>query len=231
MVTLDLITKKTKEVLTIFIVVLCATLFYSHQFVPELKDDLEYSAAKKKFEDLKKENTNALTEVKNSVKGTPVYDKYLAINKKKNKAYKECLKIYDSKKVYGFISLRHFLERFGFVLCIFIYALYNLIKSYLRERGNIGSKIFHTYILSICFFSFFWIFQRFQDFNDVVYYFMTITSACLVTYAVLLTTKYYKERINKTRQQMYEISKIALRNAKPEKQDEVYNRIKEIAND
>lgn len=225
------ITTRTRTIATIFIVVLCTVLFYSHKFFPDLKDDPEYALAQKKFLDLKKQNKIALSEIKNSVKGTSVYKKYMKINAEKNHAYKEYMEIYNSKKVFGFTSLRYFIERFGFILCIFIYTLYNLIKSFVRERHNIGSKIFHTYILSICFFSFFWIFQKFQDFNRIIYYFMTVMSASVVTYAILLTTKYYKEQINKTREQMFFVARLGLRNSKPEKKEAMLNVFREIADD
>ncbi|CAL2085196.1 conserved membrane hypothetical protein [Tenacibaculum sp. 190524A02b] len=206
-------------------------MFYAHQFLPDIKNDEDYFLAKKNFLNAKKENTIVLTEIKNTVKGTELHDRYLKVNEKKNQAYAKWTEIAEAKKVFGFKSMRYFVERFGLTLCIFIYALYNLVKSFLRERNNIGAKILHSIILSLCFFSFWWIFQKFQDLNRFMYYFMTVFSAALVTLAVYFITKYNKDRVAKIREQMFFIARLGLRSSKPEKKEVLLNEIRKIAVD
>ncbi|CAL2106669.1 conserved membrane hypothetical protein [Tenacibaculum sp. 190524A02b] len=224
-------TTRIRKYLAYCIIIVCVSLFYSHQFFPDIKDDADYFLAKKNFIEAKKRNTDALTKIKNAVKGTELHNSYLKINKEKNEAYSKWEEVASSKKVFGFKSMRYFIERFGLTLCFFIYALYNLIKSFLRERKNIGAKILHTLILSLCFFSFYWIFQKFQDFNRLTYYLMTLVSASTVTLAVYLITKYNKDRITKLREQMFKISIHAYRNAKPEKKSETFKMLKKIAHE
>ncbi|CAL2105669.1 conserved membrane hypothetical protein [Tenacibaculum sp. 190524A02b] len=212
-----------------FIAIICAILFYSHQFIPEF--DKEYKQAEQLYNEAKKKNTLALTKIKEYSKGTILYQEYKEVNAAKKEAFKNWNKVIEKNKVFGFKSIRYFIERFGLMLCIFMYALYNLIKSYLREPKNIGAKFIHTFIISITFFYFYWIFQQFQDVSRFTYYFMTVFSAILVTLAVYLITKYNKDRITKLRQQLLKVSLHSLRNVRPEKEQETFTMLKEIAHD
>ncbi|WP_348747692.1 hypothetical protein [Tenacibaculum sp. 190524A02b] len=222
-------TKKISKYFVYFIAIICSSLFYAHQFIPEF--DREYKQAEQLYNEAKKKNTLALTKIKEYSKGTILYQEYKEANIEKKVAFKDWSEIAESKRIFGFISLRHFIERFGLTLCFFIYSLYNLIKSFLRESKNLGAKALHTVILSLCFFSFYWIFQQFQDVSRFTYYFMTVFSAILVTLAVYLITKYNKDRITKLRQQLLKVSLHSLRNVRPEKEQETFTMLKEIAHD
>ncbi|WP_348707010.1 hypothetical protein [Tenacibaculum sp. 190524A02b] len=166
-----------------------------------------------------------------STKGTEIYNRFQLSKNKTDSAWERLKKAKEDEKVFGFTSLRYFIERFGLMLCIFVYALYNLVKSSLRERKNIGAMVMHSFIISISFFYFYWIFQSFQDVSIITYIFMTVFSAALVSIAVYFITKYNKDRITKLREQMFFIARLGLRSSKPEKKEVLLNEFRKIAHD
>ena len=225
-------TTKTKSLkfLTYFITFLCGIAFYSHQFFPNTDDDKELLLAKKEYISAKKKNTALLNKIKITSKGTTLYASYKEANKNKNIAFEELNKIKKSKQYFGFKSFSHFVERFGLMLCFFIYALYNLIKSIKRKGDEFGNKFIHTFIISICFFHFFWIFQQFQDFSKSAYIFMTLFSAAVVFAAVYLIFKERKTKEEYLRDSLLRMARFTFKNTKPEKRDEMLEMIKKIAN-
>ncbi|CAL2077359.1 conserved membrane protein of unknown function [Tenacibaculum sp. 190524A02b] len=231
-------TEETKETTTVtiyrklfpyIVALVCATLFYSHQFIPKRSE--RYTIAQKEHRLNKKERTKILIELIESTKGTDIYNKFQLSKNKTDKAWEVFLEAKKDEKVFGFASLRYFTERFGLILCFFLYSLYNIVNSFLRDKKNKGAIIIHTLIISLCFFSFYWIFQSFQDLNRVTYYLMTVFAASMVSLAVYLLTKYNKDKITKLREQMFTISIHAYRNAKPEKKKETFQMLKKIAHD
>lgn len=220
---------KIRKILTYLLLVFCATSFYSHKFIAAYDDDLLNS--KKEYEEAKAENTIALSKVKTLAIGTKEYENYKKVSLKKKKAHSVFVKKLNNNKFLVFKSFQHFIERFGLIFCVFIYALYNLIKSYLRERKNFGAKAIHLFIISVCFNYFFWIFQKFQDFSKITYILMTLVSAFLVVIGVSLITKYNVDRNTKLRSQLYRVAKLGLVNVKPEEKENLIKDFKEIAQD
>lgn len=218
-----------RKVLTYIVLIFCATSFYLHKFIEPYGEDI--LLAEKKYEEAKRRNTIALNKVKKLALGTQEYENYKIANSDKKEAHSLFVKKIENNKFLVFSSFQHFLERFGLISCVFFYAIYNLIKSFMRERFNVGAKLVHTFMLSVCFNYFFWIFQSFQDLTKASYVFVTILSATLMFLAIHFITKYKQDRIYKLRMQMYDIAKVALRNSRPEKLDETFKILKEIAND
>lgn len=219
--------QKISKLIPYIILVFCGTLFYSFELLPDF--DKEYHIAEKEFLNLKKQNTLALKEVKKYAEGSLAYNRYSKVNKKKNLAYEKFNKIRKEQVVFGFDSLKIFFERFGFILSIFLYALYNLVKSFRNERNNIGNRLLHTFIISVTFFYFFWIFQQFQDFSKATYYFMTFASAGIVTLAVYLISKYQKDTISHLKKKLFLVAKTALLNTHTDKKEEMHSLLKKIA--
>ena len=209
---------------------MCAIAFYSHKFFPDLKNDAEYVLAHKKYDSIKDQNTLALKKLKSYAKDTDLYSEYSLINKEKKAALKKLKEVKKNKEFLGFISLRHFVERFGLMLCFFIYALFNLIKSVRSKENKIGNKLIHSFIISVCFFYFFWIFQQFQDFSKSAYIFMTLFSAAVVFAAVYLIFKERKTKEEYLRDSLLRMARFTFKNTKPEKRDEMLEMIKKIAN-
>ncbi|MFL0105823.1 hypothetical protein R5N98_02615 [Tenacibaculum maritimum] len=223
------ITKKSNKLITYIVAILCGTLFYTHQFFPNFSES--YYSALNKHKIAKKRRTIALQKVKNYAKGSSEFTEYYKEKKKTDIAWAKFKKIKADEQVFGFKSANLFLERFGLMLCFFVYAFYNLVKSFKRERNNIGSKVLHTFIISVTMFYFFWIFQQFQDFSKATYILMTILSSIVVTIGVWLITAYKKSRVTKLREQMFFIARLALRNSKPEKKEDMLNVFRKIADD
>ena len=92
-------------------------------------------------------------------------------------------------------------------------------------------KVIHGFIISVCLFNFFWIFQQFQDFNKATYFLMIFASAAVVVFAVFLITKYQDHRINRLKKGQFELAKFTFKNTKPEKREEMLNTIERIVKD
>ncbi|WP_408044254.1 sensor histidine kinase [Tenacibaculum litopenaei] len=184
-----------KKYIIYVIVVLCATSFYTHQFFPESSE--RFTVAKNDHKKAKKERSRIILKIIDKSKDTALYNEFQLQNKITNSLWDNYLNIKKEEKLFGFKSARYFVERFGLMLCIFIYALYNLVTSFLKEPTNAGVKIIHTFIISVCFNYFYWIFQSFQDLSKTTYVFMTLFSAILVSLGVYFITKYKKTTIQK----------------------------------
>ncbi|WP_299135207.1 hypothetical protein [uncultured Tenacibaculum sp.] len=220
------LTRKVSKTLTYLVIILCGTLFYAHQLTPNFSD--EYVSALSEHKAAKKKRTKALNKVKDFAKGSIAYKEYNIEREQTDLAWKKFKEAQSNERIFGFKSFNLFLERFGLMLCIFIYALYNLVKSFLREKSNIGAKVIHSFIISVTFYYFFWIFQKFQDFSKATYILMTVFSAILITVGVWFITKYNKDRISKLREQMFIIARLGIRNAKVEKKESLLKDLRKI---
>lgn len=218
--------RKVRKIVVYILLIFCATSFYLHKLIPEFSN--EFVSSRQTYKEAKKKNSIALSKVKKLATGTNEYEQYINLNKKMKLKYQDFLKAKKEESIFGFQSLYHFLERFGLMLCIFIYALYNLVKSFLREKSNIGAKVIHSFIISVTFYYFFWIFQKFQDFSKATYILMTVFSAILITVGVWFTTKYNKDRISKLREQMFIIARLGIKNAKVEKKESLLKDLRKI---
>lgn len=181
------------------------TVFYVFEFIEPYSN--EYIRAKDAAVKANKNNVIQLSKVKDYSKGSEVYNSYIRANNLKKLAVDEFNKVKDKEKVFGFKSLKIFAKEFGMFFGFLCYALFNLIRTFYLEPHNNGAKMYHGFIISVCVFYFFWIFQRFQDFSKVTYYVMTFISAGLVVFAVFLYTKYRKDRINKLETQKMQLKK------------------------
>ena len=216
-----------KDYFGYIIIVLCAISFYTYQFIEERSE--EYSVALKSHKIAKKKRTKINKEIIKHSKGTELYNQFQNQNKKTNLLWSKFLKIKKSEQIFGFKTLKIFSKEFGIFLGFFLYALFNLYRSFRYERLNMGIKIYHSFIISVCIFYFFWIFQQFQDFSKPVYYLMTIASAYFVFLAMLLLFKDKKTKEDRLRANLMEVAKFTFKNTKPEKREEMLDLIKEIA--
>lgn len=208
---------------------LLALSFYGFNFIKPFNEN--FYAAKENYNKVNNLNKKALKKIKDAVKGKEVYLNYLKVNSAKKAELKKYKSIVKSQEVLGFKSFHFFIERLGLFLGVFLYALYNLFRSFYFDRKNTGVKIIHGFIISVCMFYFFWIFQQFQDFNKATYYLMTIISAVVVVFAVHLITKYQDHRINRLKKGQFELAKFTFKNTKPEKREEMLDTIERVVKD
>jgi hypothetical protein len=176
----------------------------------------------------KKERTKALSKVKELAKGSPEYVAYVEAASKTNLSYEKLKQVRKDDKFFGFSNKQQFFGEFGPMLCFFIYAIFNLFRSFYFERKNLGVKIFHGIIISGTLFYFFWIFQRFQDFSKATYYLMTFVSAGIIVLAVYLITKYQDHYINILKKNFRDLAIFSIKNTKEEKKEEALSLIKKI---
>jgi hypothetical protein len=201
--------------------------FYSFEFIPDFSE--QYYSAEKEAKNAKNINSIALAKVKDYAKGTEVYNAYLEVNKRKKEVFENYNAVVENEKVFGFKSLHFFWERLGLFLGFFMYALYNLYRSFYFERRNAGNKILHGFIISVCVFYFFWIFQTFQDFSKITYYLITILSAAVVVLAVSLVTKYQDHYINKLKKNIRDLVAFTFVNTRQDKKDEMIETLEKMS--
>ncbi|CAL2075742.1 conserved membrane protein of unknown function [Tenacibaculum sp. 190524A02b] len=213
--------------MTYSVTIICAILFYVHKFIPNFSND--YLKTLEQYEIARSKRTIALNKIKKLSKGTLAYKNYILEKTKTRIALNNFKKAKKEETVFGFSSLNLFLERFGLMLCIFVYTLYNLYTSFRNEPKNTGAKIVHSFIISVCFFYFYWIFQQFQDVSKITYYFMTFASAFIVTLAVYLITQYRKDTIAQLKRKLFLVSKSALLHTPIDKKEKLYQEFKDIA--
>lgn len=220
---------KTRKYLRYIFALVLGISFYSFEFIPDFSE--QYYSAEKEAEEAKDMNSVALANVKNYAKGSDVYNAYLKANKRKKEVFKNYDAIVENEKIFGFNSLHFFWERLGLFLGFFLYALYNLYRSFYFERKNLGNKVLHGFIISVCIFYFFWIFQQFQDFNKITYYLMTIISAAIVVLAVSLITKYQDHYINRLKKNIRDLVAFTFVNTKQEKKEEMIETLEKMSKD
>ncbi len=211
----------------ILLTVFFGIVFYSFEFVKPHSE--EYNLTKELVIKANKANIATLKSVKKFAKGSAVYKKYMAANKNKKIAVNKFNEAKESEQIFGFKTLKIFLKEFGIFLGFFFYALFNLYRSFRYERFSIGIKIYHSFIISVCVFYFFWIFQQFQDFSKPMYFLMTLAAAYFVFLAMHLLFKNKKTKEERLRANLMEVAKFTFKNTKPEKREEMLDLIKEIA--
>ncbi len=208
---------------------LLGTVFYSYQFIPEFSD--RYHEANDNFQVAKKENTIALSEIKKIAKGTTEYVAYQKARQKKKESLDRFHEVKAEESVFGFKSSHFMLERFGIFFGFLMYAMYNLVRSFYFERKNKGSQFLHTFIISVCMFYFFWIFQTIQDFPKALYYLMTFLSAFIVYIIIKFITKYQDHYINKLKKNIKDLSVFMFLNTEKEKHPEMLETLEKVSKD
>lgn len=221
-----LITRKIRPYIVGFICLLC---FYSYEFIDDFSN--HYYTTLDHHKKAKDNRTLALSKVKEFAKGSIVYSEYLEQKSITDATWKEYQKAKRQEEVFGFKSIHFFWERFGLFLGFFAYALFNLFRSFYFESKNIGNKVLHGFIISVCMFYFFWIFQQFQDFPKIAYYTMTLVSAGVVVWTVYLITKYQGHYINKLKKTISLLAAFSFLNTRDEKKPEMFELFRELSED
>lgn len=219
--------QKVKKLFPYILAIICITSFYSFEFFNGFSD--EFFASKKEYQLKIDKVTASLSKIKEYSKNTEAYQEYLQAVEAKNIAKKKYFEVKKSDRFFGFKTTRTFLVQFGPMLCLFMYALYMLFRSFYFEKKNNGMKFLHGLLLTGPMFHFYWIFQPFQDVSKMSYYFMTVFSVIMVVFTIYLITKYRNHRINKLKENQLELAKFAFKNTKPEKRDEMLSTIKKVA--
>lgn len=211
------------------IAIICITSLYSFEFLPDFSE--QYNTAVTEYNLAEKANKSALNLVKENAKGTLAGDAYKKTYAVSLEKWKHLKVVQKNEKVFGFKSLQLFVAEFGPMFCFFLYALFNLFKSFSLERKNVGTIILHGLIISGTIFYFFWIFQQFQDFSKPTYYFMTFVSAAIIVFAVSLISKYQNLGTNKLKETISRLAAFSFLHTKQEKKPEMLELFKELSKD
>lgn len=220
MVVMTTITNKY-NVVVYLILALAATSFYMHKFIEPYSQEVVDN--RKEHISLKKTRDLAYKEMKNNPANSLTVMKYLAAKSEADIAWSTLKKSKKAQKFIGFSSLHDFLERFGLACFIFIYGVFNLVRSFYYDRKNFSSKLFHVFVISVGFFYFFWVFNKFQDFSKATYFLITLVSASFLAVGVYFFTKFKQSYINSLKGDIREISRFTVLNTKPGKQKEMFN--------
>ncbi|WBX78322.1 hypothetical protein PG911_08690 [Tenacibaculum ovolyticum] len=131
-----------------------------------------------------------MNKLKEFSKESEAYSNYLLSKKITDKAWDELKKVKSNDKVFGFTNLQQFLGEFGWVFGLFIYSVFNILRSLTAINKERGYILLHTTILSITIFYLFWIFQPFQDLSKFSYYLMSILTGVVISCSIYLMSKY-----------------------------------------
>ncbi len=202
-------------------------MFYTHKFIPI--DNQIVTNLRSKHVSLKDTRDFYLNELKKNPTDVKLVEMYLNAKKQADKAWSELRAAKKEQKIFQFGSLHHFLERLGLAILLLVYASYNLYRSLYFERKNISSKVFHTFLISVAMFYFFWIFNTFQDLSIITYLLVTIVSALFVSLGLYLYTRYKKNYINKLKGDIREISQFTVKNTKESKQSDMFELFENLA--
>ena len=194
----------TTKIKPYIIGLICLISFYSFEFIIDFSNEYYFTLGDHKR--AKRDKSKILEKLKNQAIGSTVFEEYLNRKRTADAAWEKHNEIKYKEELFGFKSLHFFWERFSLFFGVFIYTLYNLSLSFRYERKNLGSKIVHGLILSVCIFYFFWIFQKFQDFNKFTYYLMTFVSATVIVLAVSLIAKYQHHHINSLKETIAKVA-------------------------
>ena len=220
-------TKKARSLFYYVLALICATSLFSFEFFPD--ETVEHIEATKQWRENKKERTIALNKIKELAKGSSDYTTYIEAASKTNQSYARLKQIREEDKFFGFTNKQQFFGEFGPMFCFFMYALFNLFRSFYFERKNKGVKVFHSIIIAGTLFYLFWTFQSFQDFSKISYYLMTFLSAGIVVLAVNLITKYQDHYINKLKKNIRDLVAFTFVNTKKEKKDDMIKTLEKMS--
>jgi hypothetical protein len=204
-----------------------ASLLYCFEFIPNFTQT--YLDSEANFYAAKKENSSALQKIKKAAEGTKEYEQYLLVNSAYKNVSSNFKQVKEDEKVYGFDSFQIFAKVLFVTIALFVYVLFNLVRSYRLEKVNIGVRIIHYVMIMYCFFQFFWIFKPLQDFSKPVYYLMTIISTYFVALAVWIYDKQRVKLIQKLQDDRVKLSFYGMRYAKEDKKEEMINVVKQVA--
>lgn len=219
-------TKIKRLSLIILLPLLIGGFFYAHIFIKP--NNGSYNEAEATFLKYKAANKKALNEVKHTALNTKEYATYKAVSEKKISALKKLNIIKEEQKIFGFKSLHFFMERFGDTTIKFLFSLYFLFIT-VKGASKLNKWTFYGRVIIICafmsttFFSFFWIFQSFQDFSKITYYIITLLSAYFVFLATRIFVNRTKTNEEKLKAHLMEVAKFTFTNTKPEKRQEMIN--------
>ncbi|WP_075344143.1 hypothetical protein [Tenacibaculum agarivorans] len=223
-------TKIKSFFIIIFSSLLVGGLYYSYIFIPRFSDD--YIKADKEFLIAKEENTIALSKVKALAKGTKEYNSYLEARKNK----KEKLDLFNNAKkrqrFFGFDSFHFFWERFTQNTTILIFAIW-VLSITVRDRKKIPKWKFKirffiiTTFISTNMFTYFWIFQKFQDFNKVTYYCLTLLFSYTLGLIVFIFVKNNQTLVNALKRKLFRVSVYSLNYCEEDKKEKLAKIIEE----
>lgn len=196
---------------------------FGFEFVDDY--DLAFLNKRKEYKQSINNVSQKLDKIKELSVGTEEYNNYTQAVIIKEQIKKDYFKLKETERLFGFESKKIFIKEFGIFFGFFIYALFNLYKSF-SDKKNAGIKVLHTFIISVCMFYFFWIFQQFQDLSKVSYYFATIISSLLIVAAVYLITKYKEDKLEALKKSNYELSKFAFKYTRKDKEQEMFDVIR-----
>ncbi|WP_407265492.1 sensor histidine kinase [Tenacibaculum maritimum] len=201
--------KVFKKILIISLSLLIGAFYFSYRLIPPFSQ--EYYEAESNFIEAKKNNTKALSKLKEISKNSEEYKNYKKAYKLKKERFKTFIKIKEEEKVYFFRSLHHFWERFAKNTVSLIFSIWVLIIV-MNSRKQLPELVFWSRILiistfiSVHFFTYFWIFSKFKDLSDFEYWLMIIFMTLITNLSLFLIIKYRKttiQRLKKNNKEAY----------------------------
>ncbi|WP_299673312.1 hypothetical protein [uncultured Tenacibaculum sp.] len=222
--TLPIWTKIKRVLIVLISSIFIGGLYYSYILIPKFSE--AYNEAQKEFNEAKKQNTIALSKVKKLAIGTPEYSEYQNALKVKKEKYNKYVKVINDQKFFEFDSFHFFWEKFGSNTSILIFAIWVLVNTF-KDRKRLpewrfNSRVFLiTTFMSTNMFTYFWIFQEFQDFSRATYFGLTLFLSYSLGFVVYFSLKANESLVKSLKKKLFNVSYHAMINCDEDRVDEM----------
>lgn len=183
-----------KHFIFYLLAVIGVTAFFAHETF--MIDDWRNTDEGKQWSLAKDEALIALDNLKESSKGTEAYLIYKQKADYRDKLRIDLDQVIEESKFFGFTDFQHFVGEFGWALGLFLYALFNLVLTFLRKPSSFfADVVYHVTHITISVFFLRWCFNR-KDFLIPEYFAYNILTVLMVVISTYLFVR-YKQRIYK----------------------------------
>ena len=168
--------------------VVLSTAFFAHETV-----NLDYSnieIVNSQYNQANSEKVKAFKLLTEKVSHLPEYEEYTEAKKNASVKYDVVIEEYKKIKFFSFNSFQEFMGEFGWALGLFIYSVFNVVKSLIRKTKTLyGEILLHTSLICIAIFYLRWCFNK-VDFSKPTYIIANVFSAILLVLTAFIFIKY-----------------------------------------
>ncbi len=211
--------------------VVCSTAFFIHEFIPDNSDKyLEIVQIHQNSKDIRKSTRN---EVLESQKGTELYDKYYTAKIETDRLWNEVLDYQSKEKFLGFKSVQQFLGEFGWAFGLFIYSIFNIYITFIKNRNTkYGEIILHSTLNFISLYFVSWALQQSTpDYTKSSYVIYSILMTISIVWGTSKLVRYKENYIKSLFLNIRDLIGFMFNNTKKESEDKMWDILKKVEHD
>ncbi|WP_438711863.1 hypothetical protein ACSTS3_04725 [Aquimarina muelleri] len=223
--------KIKKNIIYYVMAVVCSTAFFIHEFIP--KNSEGYLMAVDNHAKAKKIRTIALENLKNSTKDSKLYDVYIQSSIKTDLEWNKYL-IAEKEEVFlGFDNFQQFLGEFGWALGLFIYSIFNIYITFIKNRNTkYGEIILHSTLNFISLYFVSWALQQSTpDYTKNSYVIYSILMTISIVWGTSKLVRYKENYIRSLFLNIRDLIGFMFNNTKKESEDKMWDILKKVEHD